>query len=38
VDDLDHMAEDGTITMTCEFCNVDFRFARASLRGQGERA
>lgn len=35
VEDLDHMAEDGTITMTCEFCNVDFRFARAGLRGQG---
>jgi molecular chaperone Hsp33 len=35
VEDLDHMAENGTITMTCEFCNVDFRFARASLRGQG---
>ncbi|WP_184385539.1 Hsp33 family molecular chaperone HslO [Roseococcus suduntuyensis] len=33
VEDLDHMAEDGTITMTCEFCNVDFRFARESLRG-----
>lgn len=26
--DLDDMAEDGTITVTCEFCNVDFRFAR----------
>lgn len=35
VEDLDHMAEDGTITMTCEFCNVDFRFARESLRGAG---
>ncbi|WP_206935908.1 Hsp33 family molecular chaperone HslO [Roseococcus thiosulfatophilus] len=33
VEDLDHMAKDGTITMTCEFCNVDFRFARDSLRG-----
>jgi len=31
--DLDHMAEDGTITMTCEFCNVDFRFERQKLRG-----
>lgn len=27
-DDLDHMAEDGQITMTCEFCNVAFRFSR----------
>nr|WP_232479145.1 Hsp33 family molecular chaperone HslO [Roseomonas rosulenta] len=32
-DDLDHMAEDGTITMTCEFCNIAFRFDRAELRG-----
>jgi molecular chaperone Hsp33 len=29
--DLDHMADDGTITMTCEFCNFDFRFDRATL-------
>ena len=34
-DDLDHMAEDGTITMTCEFCNIGFRFDRAELRGAG---
>jgi molecular chaperone Hsp33 len=33
-DDLDHMAVDGDIVMTCEFCNLDFRFARESLRGQ----
>jgi molecular chaperone Hsp33 len=32
-DDLDHMAEEGTITMTCEFCNLGFRFDRADLRG-----
>ncbi|MCX8133856.1 MAG: Hsp33 family molecular chaperone HslO [Roseococcus sp.] len=32
-EDLDHMAEDGTITVTCEFCNHDFRFARKGLRG-----
>ena len=30
-DDLDHMADAGTITMTCEFCNYDFRFDRAAL-------
>jgi molecular chaperone Hsp33 len=30
-DDLDHMAEAGTITVTCEFCNVDFRFARGDV-------
>jgi molecular chaperone Hsp33 len=34
-DDLDHMAEGGTITMTCEFCNVDFRFPREDVRGPG---
>ncbi|MBL6454947.1 Hsp33 family molecular chaperone HslO [Belnapia sp. T6] len=34
--DLDHMAqEDGAITMTCEFCNLDFRFDRAEVRGSG---
>lgn len=37
-DDLDHMAEAGAITMTCEFCAVDFRFERAEVRGQGGRA
>lgn len=30
-DDLDHMADEGTITMTCEFCNFDFCFDRAAL-------
>ncbi len=34
-DDLDHMATDGTITVTCEFCNHDFRFPRAELPGRG---
>ena len=35
-DDLDHMAqEDGAITMTCEFCNLDFRFDRAEVGGGG---
>jgi molecular chaperone Hsp33 len=35
-DDLDHMAqEDGAITMTCEFCNLDFRFDRAEVQGGG---
>ncbi len=33
-DDLDHMATDGTITVTCEFCNHDFRFPRAELPGR----
>lgn len=31
--DLDHMAVDGDIVMTCEFCNVDFRFPRTEMRG-----
>ncbi len=30
-DDLDHMADEGTITMTCEFCNFDFQFDRGTL-------
>ncbi len=33
-DDLDHMAVDGDIVMTCEFCNLAFRFPRADVRGQ----
>jgi molecular chaperone Hsp33 len=33
-DDLDHMAVDGDIVMTCEFCNIDFRFPRRDVRGQ----
>ena len=35
-DDLDHMAVDGDIVMTCEFCNFDFRFGRDEVRGQAE--
>ncbi|WP_043362624.1 Hsp33 family molecular chaperone HslO [Belnapia sp. F-4-1] len=35
-EDLDHMAqEDGAITMTCEFCNLDFRFDRTEIQGSG---
>ncbi|MGD7069183.1 Hsp33 family molecular chaperone HslO [Acetobacter sp. AAB5] len=34
-DDLDHMCQDdGNIVMTCEFCNVDFRFARKNIATQ----
>jgi molecular chaperone Hsp33 len=33
-DDLDHMAVDGDIVMTCEFCNHDFRFPRDDVHGQ----
>lgn len=33
-EDLDHMAKEGEITMTCEFCNVDFRFDRAAVGGR----
>ena len=37
-DDLDHMAADGDITMTCEFCNFDFRFAREDILGKDQRS
>jgi molecular chaperone Hsp33 len=33
-DDLDHMAVDGDIVMTCEFCNFDFRFPRQDVHGR----
>ncbi len=33
-DDLDHMAVSGDIVMTCEFCNLDFRFARSDVRSR----
>ncbi len=32
-DDLDHMAINGDIVMTCEFCNFDFHFPRDSVAG-----
>ena len=35
-DDLDHMAVDGDIIMTCEFCNFDFRFARGTVTGRAD--
>jgi molecular chaperone Hsp33 len=35
-EDLDHMAVDGDIVMTCEFCNIDFRFPRQDVRGQAQ--
>ena len=34
-DDLDHMAVSGDIVMTCEFCNLDFRFGRTEVHGKG---
>ncbi|MCK8785848.1 Hsp33 family molecular chaperone HslO [Roseomonas sp. NAR14] len=34
-EDLDHMVQDdGAITVTCEFCNVGFRFERREVRGK----
>ena len=36
--DLDHMAEQGQITMNCEFCNLAFRFDRDEVRGGAGRA
>ena len=35
-DDLDHMAVEGDIVMTCEFCNLDFRFNRGEVNGKTE--
>lgn len=35
-DDLDHMAVGGDIVMTCEFCNLDFRFGRGEVHGQAK--
>ena len=35
-DDLNHMATDDDIVMTCEFCNLDFRFGRDEVRGQAD--
>ena len=32
-DDRDHMVEDGTISVTCEFCDVTYRFDPAGLCG-----
>jgi len=32
--DLDHMAVDDDIVMTCEFCNYDFRFPRQDVHGE----
>ncbi len=32
--ELDEMSTGTDIVMTCEFCNVDFRFPRGDLRGQ----
>ena len=33
-EDLDDMVVSGSIVMTCEFCNLDFRFARDEVRGR----
>jgi molecular chaperone Hsp33 len=32
--DLDDMAVSGAIVMTCEFCNLDFRFGRDEVGGR----
>ena len=32
-EDLDHMIVDTDIVMTCEFCKLDFRFPRDSVKG-----
>ena len=33
-EDLDDMAVSGDIVMTCEFCNLDFRFERGEVQGR----
>ena len=30
-DDIDHMMEDGQITMTCEYCKSEYRFSEAQI-------
>jgi molecular chaperone Hsp33 len=35
-EDLDEMAVAGGIVMTCEFCNLDFRFERNEVRGRDD--
>lgn len=35
-EDLDDMTVGGDIVMTCEFCNLDFRFARNEVRSRGQ--
>jgi molecular chaperone Hsp33 len=32
--DLDHMVTDGSIVMTCEFCNLEFKFGRDEVKGK----
>lgn len=34
LDDLDHMDQDGTITMHCSFCNHSFHFQRDEIGGR----
>jgi molecular chaperone Hsp33 len=33
-DDRDHMVEDGKISVTCEFCSANYKFAPADVAGQ----
>ena len=33
-EELDEMSTGHDIVMTCEFCNIDFRFSRSDVRGQ----
>ncbi|AXY22361.1 Hsp33 family molecular chaperone HslO [Komagataeibacter saccharivorans] len=34
LDDLDHMAKEGTISMNCSFCNHSFHFQRDEISGK----
>ncbi len=35
-DDRDHMVEDGAISVTCEFCSANYRFAPEEVRGAAD--
>lgn len=37
-EDLDHMAVEGEVVMTCEFCNLDFRFPRDTVHSRADSA
>ena len=34
-DDRDHMVENGEISVTCEFCSTNYRFAPVDVRDKG---
>jgi redox-regulated HSP33 family molecular chaperone len=38
MDEIMSMSEDGKVSMTCEFCEVDFDFSEQELRSVLEKA